>query len=236
MPNLLLLFLLFVGLCFMFSTPIMILWEYILLGGISIYFIIKKKNIEEKDILTSCILGMFSMSYNFTMGLVSILAYLASASIFKESTNKIEVLKSSKKQIIVSITLALFIGIILGTISILSENTTFNISFALIQFFNGIRVSVAEEVIFRMLFFALCVNIIKDKKISKSENIMCYLIMIVPHVLMKFTLNTVDLGMIGALALLSGLLFALLQRKRDLTSAIVCHSLVYFLRVIFIKI
>lgn len=84
-----------------------------------------------------------------------------------------------------------------------------------------------------MLFFALCVNIVKDKKLSKSEDIMCYLIMIIPHALMHFSLKTIDLGMIGRISLLLGVPLALLERKRDLTSAIVCHSLVYLLIFIF---
>ena len=65
---------------------------------------------------------------------------------------------------------------------------------------------------------------------SKAESVMSYLIMTIPHVLIHFNFETVNLGSVIVLFVLFGLPFAVLQRKRDLTSAIVAHSVVDFIR------
>ena len=82
----------------------------------------------------------------------------------------------------------------------------------------------------------MCVAIVKDKKMSKAENVLIYLIMTIPHVLIHFNLETVDLGSIIVLFALFGFPFAVLQRKRDLTSAIVAHSVVDLIRFILLGI
>ena len=81
-----------------------------------------------------------------------------------------------------------------------------------------------------------CVLTVKDKKMSKAENVLSYLIMTIPHVLIHFNFETIDLGSIIVLFVLFGLPFAVLQRKRDLTSAIVAHSVVDLIRFVLLGI
>ena len=79
---------------------------------------------------------------------------------------------------------------------------------------------------FSFLFFALSVYCIKDGALSKFDNFLCYAIMVLPHVLIHFDATTFTLSSVVVLALLFGLPFAIMQRKRDLSSAIGAHALV----------
>jgi len=83
---------------------------------------------------------------------------------------------------------------------------------------------------FRFFFFAVCIRVIKDKKLSNFQNCICYLIMVIPHVLIHFNTNTFNITTMVILSLLFGLPFAIMQRKRDLSSAIGCHMLVDLIR------
>lgn len=54
--------------------------------------------------------------------------------------------------------------------------------------------------------------------------------MILPHVLLHFNTANFALGSVLALALLFGLPFAVMQRKRDVSSAIGAHTVVDVIR------
>lgn len=86
--------------------------------------------------------------------------------------------------------------------------------------------------------FAICVYLLKGNPKSKTENFLCYIIIVIPHVLLHFpdmiatTGVSSIMGSVIVLSLLFVLPFALLQRKRDLFSAIVAHTLVDLIRFI----
>ena len=224
---LLLFFLLVWGIASMFHMNI--LW-FAILCSIAIYYIIKNKKIEKKDMVIAFLFGLISIPSNLIMGLVTIPTYLGAICILKNSNNKVFVLKSGRKQMTISLILAIGIGSILGGINLFLANAPINFSIKLNWFLDAIRAGVTEEIIFRLFFFAICVSIVKNKKLSKFENILCYFIMILPHVLIHFDFTTVNLGSVVVLFLLFGLPFAVLQRKRDLLSAIVAHSVVDLIR------
>ena len=212
-----------------------ILW-FVIVSVIAIRYIVKGKNIDRKDIIIACAFGVVSMPSNLIMGLVTIPAYLGAASILKGSNNEVFVIRSGKKAIAISFSIAIGIGIFLGAINLCLANAPINFSIKLKWFLDAIRAGVTEEIIFRLFFFAICVAIVKDKKMSKAENVMSYLIMTIPHVLIHFNLETVNLGSIIVLFLLFGFPFAVMQRKRDLTSAIVAHSVVDLIRFVLLGI
>ncbi len=221
-----------------------ILW-FVIVCVIAIRYIVKEKNIDRKDIIIACTFGVISMPSAFgavfipselIMGLVTIPAYLGAMSILKDSNNEVSVIRSGKKQIAVSFSIAIGIGIFLGVINLLLANFPINFSVKLKWFLDAINAGVTEEIIFRLFFFAICVAIVKDKKMSKAENVLSYLIMTIPHVLIHFNFETVDLGSIIVLFVLFGLPFAVLQRKRDLASAIVAHSVVDLIRFVLVGI
>ena len=219
-----------------------ILW-FIILSVIAIRYIVKEKNIDRKDIIIACAFGIVSIPSAFDagfipseliMGLVTIPAYLGAMSILKSSNNEMFLIRSGKKEIAISFSIAIGIGSVLGVINLLLANYPINFSVKLKWFLDAINAGVTEEIIFRLFFFAICVAIVKDKKMSKAESVMSYLIMTIPHVLIHFNFETVDLGSIIVLFVLFGLPFAILQRKRDLSSAIVAHSVVDLIRFVLV--
>lgn len=233
--KLIIIFVLFLVLWLITSTNPMkldILWFLVVLI-LSFIFIVKNKNISKGDIIAGVLMGLISMPSNFLMGLISIIAYLGGVSVFKASNNKILLLKSNnKREISKTILVAVFVGIILGIINLYLGKSFMEInpSIKLKWFLVGIRAGVTEEIIFRFFFFAICIYFTNDKALSKIEGFLCYLIMIIPHVLIHFDRTNFELGGMIILSLIFGLPFAIMQRKHDLSSAIGAHAIVDIIR------
>lgn len=230
------LMLLLVGLIYLWwfavKNGLNIIW-FALFGIISVFYIIKNKNITKFDVIIGCVFGAISIPSSVIMGLFAIVIYIGAMSMFKTTSNKIGLLKkNTNKDIWISCLIIVTVGIVLGVINVLLSlsNNAINPSFQLSFILRAIDAGVTEEIIFRMFPFALCAVIAKDQKISKLQNILCYLIMVVPHVLIHFDLNTFNIMNVIVLSLLFGLPFAILQRKRDLISAMGSHTLVDIIR------
>lgn len=234
--KLIIIFLLFLALWFItsLSPSLNILW-FLVVTVLSVIFIVKNKNTSKKDVIIGIILGVVSMPSIPIMGLVSIIAYIGGVSVFKKSNNKIPLLKSNeKREIIKTILLASFVGIILGIInySLAKQSMAINPSFKLVWFLDAIRAGVTEEIIFRFFFFAICIYFTNDKTLSRFQNFLSYLIIIIPHTLIHFDRTNFELGGVIMLSLIFGLPFAIMQRKQDLTSAIGAHGIVDLIRFI----
>ena len=163
------------------------------------------------------------------MGTCSIVAYIGGASVFKKSKNKILLFKAANiKEILKTVGIAAIAGVALAVINILLAKSAmeFNISIEPEWFLRAIKAGVSEEIIFRFFFFALTVYCIKDGALSRFDNFLCYVIMVLPHVLIHFDATNFTLSSVVVLALLFGLPFAIMQRKRDLSSAIGAHTMV----------
>ncbi|OAB44557.1 CPBP family glutamic-type intramembrane protease [Paenibacillus glacialis] len=230
------LILLFVGLIYLWSfaakNQLNIIW-FALFGIISVLYILKNKNTTRIDVIIGCVLGGISMPSNFIMGLSSIVIYIGAMSMFKTTGNKIVLVKNStKKDILISCLILIIVGIVLGIINVLLSlsSTAINPSFQFSLILRAINAGVTEEIIFRMFPFALCAVIAKEQNFTKFQNTLCYLIMVVPHVLIHFDLNTFNITNVIVLSLLFGLPFAILQRKRDLISAMGSHTIVDIIR------
>lgn len=227
-------FLLFIILWFISSlNPMLSILWFIVISILSIVFIMENKNISKVDIIIGILLGVISMPSNFIMGIVSIFAYIGGISVFKKSNNKIPLLKSNKRKNVFKTTiLGVSVGIILGIINFYmgKAGLSINVSFKLMWLLDAIRAGVTEEIIFRFFFFAICVWVTKDKKLSKFENFLCYLIITVPHTIIHFDRTNFELGGLIILSLMFGLPFAIMQRKQDLSSAIGAHAIVDLIR------
>ncbi|MDU5019485.1 MAG: CPBP family glutamic-type intramembrane protease [Clostridiales bacterium] len=166
------------------------------------------------------------------MGIFTIIPFVASIGIFKKSKNTVHIFSNDKKIILLSVILTLLIGIILGAINVFFaiDSIPINPDFKIQYVFNALRAGIFEEIFFRLFFFAMCVYITNDSKFSKTQNLLCYLIMILPHTLIHFNLSTFNLTSVIMLSLLFGLPFALMLRKLNLISAIGAHSIVDIIR------
>ena len=204
------------------------LWFVVVLS-LALLFIIKNKNTSKYDIFAGVALGCLAMPSHAVMGTCSIVAYIGGASVFKKSKNKILLFKAANiKEILKTVGIAAIAGVALAVINILLAKSAmeFNISIEPEWFLRAIKAGVSEEIIFRFFFFALSVYCIKDGALSGFDNFLCYVIMVLPHVLIHFDATNFTLSSVVVLALLFGLPFAIMQRKRDLSSAIGAHTLV----------
>lgn len=205
---------------------------FITINLIAIYLIIKNKSATSKDFILGIIFGVLCMPSSPIMGISTIIPLVASIGILKKSKNTVHIFSNNKKIILLSVTLTLVIGIILGAINVFFaiDSIPINLDFKIQYVFNALRAGIFEEIFFRLFFFAMCVYITNDSKFSKTQNLLCYLIMIIPHTLIHFNLSTFNLPSVVMLSLLFGLPFALMLRKLNLISAIGTHSIVDIIR------
>ncbi|GGH11382.1 CPBP family glutamic-type intramembrane protease [Paenibacillus segetis] len=210
----------------------MVIW-FLLFGVVSVVYIIKNKNTTLRDIMIGCVLGIIAMPASVFMGVSSILIYIGATSMMKGSSHRIILIKNAtKRDVVISCITLVLVGVVLGGINVLLglSSNPINPSFQLSHIFEAIKAGVTEEIMFRYFLFALCVVIAGDHKFTKLQNVLCYLIMVLPHVFIHFELSTINIGNIIVLSLLFGLPFAWLQRKRDLVSAMGSHSIVDIIR------
>lgn len=227
-----LLFIFFISVWFIASVLKTAFIWFILINLIAIYLIIKNKSTTSKDFILGIIFGVLCMPSSPIMGISTIIPFVASIGILKKSKNTVHIFSNNKKIILLSVTLTLVIGIILGAINVFFaiDSIPINPDFKIQYVFNALRAGIFEEIFFRLFFFAMCVYITNDSKFSKTQNLLCYLIMIIPHTLIHFNLSTFNLPSVVMLSLLFGLPFALMLRKLNLISAIGAHSIVDIIR------
>jgi len=210
----------------------MLIW-FIAINLIAIYIILKYKIFDKKDIAVGVVFGALCMPSNFIAGLSTVLPYIAAMMIFKNSKNRIYLFKTGKRNdIIITTLLILVVGGILGEINVLFSIKSLPVNFLINMewFFDAMRAGVFEEISFRFFFFALCVYLTKDQPFSRIQNLLCYAIMVIPHVLAHFNFQNFNIVSVILLCLFFGLPFALMQRKSNLISAIGSHTVVDMVR------
>lgn len=181
-----------------------VLW-FIIINLIAIYIIYVYKIFNKYDIVIGIIFGVLCIPSNLIFGISIILPYIASMMIFKNSNDKIYLFKNNKKNnFLITLILIFIIGGILGSINAFSAmgSTPINISIKVKWFFDALRAGISEEIFFRMFLFALCIHLINNKKLTKLQNFLCYVIMVVPNVLIHFNLQTFNIKNVIALSLL----------------------------------
>lgn len=198
-------------------------------------------------IISSVFAAMMFVAYtgfNFTSVKCFIgvfLAMTASFSIYSRYSEKaIKLLKStSLKGVIITVALALVTGALLGTINLFLSGQSLEPKFDIIYFIRSLSPAIYEEVCFRFFTFAFILFLLKGRINTKGEAFLVYVFMILPHAIIHTPDVFIAMGPVNGiintlvLAVLFGLPFALLARKRDLTSAMVSHGLVDFIRFIF---
>jgi membrane protease YdiL (CAAX protease family) len=136
-------------------------------------------------------------------------------------------LLSNEKRLspLISVLIAIAAGAVLSVINTLIFNKEVSFDFSLLKLLVCLNPAIYEEMACRAIFMAFCVNFINDteeKKMNIFDIITMYFMMIVPHTVIH------GYGLLPTLLLcvLFGLPFALLQRKRDIASAMISHGIV----------
>lgn len=212
---------------------------------LSVIMLIRNNFPNKKQFFISLILGILvfiayqGMSFtSIKTFIVTILCSLASFSIFnKYVNNSLKVLKStSVKSISVSVIIGLIVGVIWGIINIFLNSEVPILNITLSCFITALSPAIYEEIALRTLLFAVCLYLLKGEITTKKEKFSCYFFMIIPHVMIhtpeQFSTYGLITGIISILifALVFGLPFAILQRKRDITSAMIAHGTVDVIR------
>jgi hypothetical protein len=219
----------------------------------SIFILMKEKLPRKNIIIMSLVLGVLTglnnpvvSAHTLLTFMCTILAFLASSSIFQKSEDNISLFRSySKKDILISLAIGTVAGVILAFINLLlAGNQPMHFQLNIHYFLLSLNPGIFEEISFRLFMYAFCIYLLKGKANTKKEKIWCYIVMILPHVLIHtpdmffrngaFYLNGSIPVTIVMLSLIFGIPFALLQRKRDLSSAMIAHGLVDFVRFCFL--
>lgn len=137
-----------------------------------------------------------------------------------------------------SIAWGLLFGLALGAVNVgfMLSNNELNFEISLTRFLVSLSPAVFEEISMRTLFFALCFSLLQGRIVTKGQRFTCWFMMVIPHVLIHTPEIFMSQGLITGLVsvvmytFIFGLPFAYLQWKRDVTSAIIAHGLVDFIR------
>lgn len=227
----------------MYATKICNLWVVLTAWsvGLSIYLLIKNKLPSKNYIILSIILAVivtvsylgYSIKFFMQMPLNGITTLLANLAVFSvmEKYGDYELVKTEKKfSPLISVLLGLGVGFALGLINILLGKSSMkvdmgiSISRIVVSFIPGISEEIANRAIF-MAFFSYYFTV-KNKVPSKFTKFTIMFMMTVPHCLAH------GYGVVESLVLLVlfGIPFAILQKKRDLTSAMIAHTTVDLIR------
>jgi len=216
---------------------------------LSIFILIKYKLPDKNKIIISSVFSalMFVAYQGVSLSSVQAFIYtllcsLASFSIFKKYENKaIEIFKiKTSKGIAVSIVSGLVVGIVWGILNLLLSGTPLSLNINYSYFLHALSPAIYEEIALRMFIYAFCIHLLRGEVDSKGKQFACYFMMIVPHVMIHTPDTFINYGLISGiinvllLSLLFGLPFAILQRKRDLTSAMIAHGVVDIIRFCFL--
>ena len=215
---------------------------------LSIIMLIKNRLPNKKQMLISFTLALlmfvayqgisFSSVKTF---LITFLCSLATFSIFsKYENNAVKILKmTTAKSIVITITVGLGLGTLLGIINFFLNEGVPKLNVSPSCFLTALSPAIYEEISLRAFIYAVCLYFLKGEINTKSKNFACYFMMVIPHVMIHTPQQFINSGLISGvmsvlvLAVLFGLPFAILQRKRDLTSAMIAHGVVDVIRFCF---
>ncbi len=213
---------------------------------------------SKKYVYISCILGIAVMLTYIDMSVVekdwnnlsifiapvlTALSAMASFRVFEKYPEKaIHIFKkNNKKSIVISILLGLAFGVVWGIINyiLMNQNDEASFRFSIHCFLVSLSPAIMEEIAMRTIFYAFCASLMKDKEESQFYKFTFWFMMILPHVLVHAPEAYIEGGLISGLivtalyVLIFGLIFAILQKKRDLASAMIAHGTVDFIRFCF---
>ncbi|MGF7142015.1 hypothetical protein HNQ56_000425 [Anaerotaenia torta] len=226
---------------------VMDIWAMLL----SAFLLLKHKLPSRKSMMVSALLGLLVLlSYIKTGGMSSVLAVavtvLSSFAVFSTfesyGEKRLQIInKKEKLSIVTSLIWGLGAGVIWGTINyflMISSNEP-KFSIHIMNFLVALSPAILEEIAMRTLFFAFCLSLLRGSIENKRENFTCWFMMMVPHVLIHTPDTFINQGFVSGIIsvvlylVIFALPFAILQRKRDIASAMIAHGTVDAIRFCF---
>lgn len=210
--------------------------------GLSIYLLLKMKLPSKKGIIISVVLTVLvSIAYlGVQMGLNAVIAngimagvptLLCSLAVFSliEKKYSIKIISTDKRHSpLISVAIGITVGIILSVINyfLMKDSNTVDFRISISRLMICLSPAIYEEIACRAIFMAFGLYIIGEEKLTKFQQFTIWFMMCFPHTLA----HKYDIVSTILLCILFGLPFTFLQRKRDLTSAMISHGLVDAIR------
>ena len=209
--------------------------------GLSIFLLIKNKLPSLKYIIISVILAFlagisyygYAHTFMIQMLITGVTCLLAGLAVFSvmEKCGDYQFIKSGKSgSAMISILIGIGAGVVFGIINLLISKgymeKNFEISFSriLLSLNPGIHEELSDRAIFMAVFAYLFSK--KEQSPAKFQTFSMWFMMTVPHCLS----HGYPLFQSMILLVLFSLPFTVLQRKRDIASAMIAHSLVDLMR------
>lgn len=219
------------------------LWSLIL----SVVLLIRHKLPTRKGFLLSLLLGslvalsdfqssLFSLLSGFLITTMAALAVFSTFEHYRE--HRLHMLRHGKGGALKSIGWGLLVGVLWGVLNffLMLSNNELDFQVTLSRFLVSLNPAILEEIAMRTLFFAFCLSSLRGAITTRKQHFTCWFMMIVPHVLIHTPEAFILQGLIGGLIsimlyiVIFGFIFAFLQYKRDVTSAMIAHGTVDFIR------
>ena len=210
--------------------------------GLSIYLLIKNKLPSEKYIILSITLAAiasaaylgYAFKFYLQIPITFVNCLLASLAVFSvmEKYGEYDLIKTDKKSsTLISVLIGIAVGVGLGLINLLlAKGSSMKVDFAITlpRIIVSLNPGINEEISSRAIFMAFFVYkfTAQNKAPTKIQRFSMWFMMTVPHCYAHGYPFFDSL----ILLVLFGLPFAFLQRKRDLTSAMLSHALVDLIR------
>ena len=159
--------------------------------------------------------------YGLRAGIPTILCSLAVCSVIEKRGGLELLVKNGKHPIMKSIMIALLLGAVLSVINFFISGEEACFEFSWWKLLLCLNPAIYEEMACRAIFFAFCIWH-SNGTMNAFQKFTMYFMACVPHAAVHGypLLETI------VLCVLFGLPFAILQKKRDITSAMISHGLV----------
>jgi len=203
--------------------------------ALAIYLLVKNKLPSIKYIFIALVFAVLvSISYLglnmgttvvltnvITSGLPTLLCSLAVFSVMKNSDD-IKLVKKEKK--LATLIIAISVGTALSVINyfIMRESSVIDFGISASRFLVCLNPAIYEEISCRAIFMAYCLYKIGENKPTKFQQFTLWFMMCFPHTIA----HGYDIISTILLCIIFALPFAILQRKRDIVSAMISHGLV----------
>ena len=207
-------------------------------AALSVFLLIKsgipsKRGLTVSGVLTLLVVlsGLAGGCGALEMVLFTILTALSSLAVISvsEKTEDVKLIRAAdKKSVLISVLIGAAVAVPLAVVNTLANTGgTMAPVFSVERIFRAVKPGISEDMAFRALFMAFCVYLTKNK-MSKWQVFTMYVMMTLPHGLMH------NMGILSCVmcSIIFGIPFSLLQRKRDITSAMVSHFAVDAVRFI----
>ena len=159
--------------------------------------------------------------YGLRAGIPTILCSLAVCSVIEKRGGLELLVKNGKHPIMKSIMIALLLGAVLSVINFLISGEEACFEFSWWKLLLCLNPAIYEEMACRAIFFAFCIWH-SNGTMNAFQKFTMYFMACVPHA----AVHGYPIKETIVLCVLFGLPFTILQKKRDITSAMISHGLV----------